>query len=156
MRRGVNQHTLEKICGREPVRAIKLANCLQVIEEIEKEQFDAVQEPGTKKGMGTGASRGAIDPASRTAVGSGDRTSDTTRSDQGSSGVVSFLVPLVAGGAVAAYSPKLGMGASGLTLAIAAVYKKDWRWWMVGVVILALSLFFYWNDKNAAESGRVT
>src|SRR5271168_519732 len=69
-----------------------------------------------------------------------------------SSGVVSFLVPLVAGGAVAAYSPKLGMGASGLTLAIAAVYKKDWRWWIVGVVSLALSLFFYWNEKNAAES----
>jgi len=45
MRRGVNQHTLEKICQRQQVRAVKLARCLQVIEEIEKEQFDAVQEP---------------------------------------------------------------------------------------------------------------
>jgi hypothetical protein len=45
MRRGVNQHTLEKICQRQPVRAVKLAKCLQVIEEIEKEQFDAVQRP---------------------------------------------------------------------------------------------------------------
>jgi hypothetical protein len=45
MRRGVNQHTLEKICQRQPVRAVKLATCLQVIEEIEKEQFDAVQRP---------------------------------------------------------------------------------------------------------------
>jgi hypothetical protein len=66
---------------------------------------------------------------------------------------VGILVPLVAGGALAAYNPKLGMGASGLTLGIAAVYKKDWRWWIVGAVILALSLFFYWNNKNAAESG---
>ena len=37
MRRGVNQHTLEKICKRQPARAVKLAKCLQVIEELEKE-----------------------------------------------------------------------------------------------------------------------
>ena len=35
MRRGINQHTLEKICAREPVRAIKLANCLKVLEEYQ-------------------------------------------------------------------------------------------------------------------------
>ena len=45
MRRGLNQHTLEKICKRQPVRAVKLATCLQVIEAIEKEQFNAVQRP---------------------------------------------------------------------------------------------------------------
>jgi hypothetical protein len=33
MRRGINQHTLEKICSREPVRANKLAECLEVLEE---------------------------------------------------------------------------------------------------------------------------
>ena len=32
MRRGINQHTLEKICKREPVRGIKLARCLNAIE----------------------------------------------------------------------------------------------------------------------------
>jgi hypothetical protein len=32
MRRGINQHTLEKICRREPVRAIKLAQCLKVVD----------------------------------------------------------------------------------------------------------------------------
>jgi hypothetical protein len=37
MRRGINQHTLEKICKREPVRAIKLAKCLRVLEELGKE-----------------------------------------------------------------------------------------------------------------------
>ena len=37
MRRGVQQHTLEKIRRQEPVRAIKLAECLRVLEEYEKE-----------------------------------------------------------------------------------------------------------------------
>ncbi|MGB6633236.1 MAG: hypothetical protein WBE52_18495, partial [Terriglobales bacterium] len=35
MRRGINQHTLEKICRKEPVRAMKLANCLRILEEYE-------------------------------------------------------------------------------------------------------------------------
>jgi hypothetical protein len=35
MRRGINQHTLEKIRAKEPVRAIKLAECLKVLEEHE-------------------------------------------------------------------------------------------------------------------------
>ena len=37
MRRGVNQHTLEKICNREPVRALKLARCRKMLEEYELE-----------------------------------------------------------------------------------------------------------------------
>ena len=39
MRRGINQHTLEKICKREPVRAIKLAMCLKVLDEHELECY---------------------------------------------------------------------------------------------------------------------
>lgn len=40
MRRGVNQHhTLEKICRGEPVRTIKLAKCLKVLEEYESEKL---------------------------------------------------------------------------------------------------------------------
>jgi len=35
IRRGANQHTLEEICKREPVRAIKFAKCLRVLEEYE-------------------------------------------------------------------------------------------------------------------------
>lgn len=38
MRRGINQHTLEKICKREAVRAIKLARCLKVLEQLQLEQ----------------------------------------------------------------------------------------------------------------------
>lgn len=36
MRRGINQHTLEKICTREPVRAAKLAKCLEALEDYER------------------------------------------------------------------------------------------------------------------------
>src|ERR1700752_4232180 len=35
MRRGINQHTLEKICAKELVRTIKLAECLKVLEQYE-------------------------------------------------------------------------------------------------------------------------
>jgi len=35
MRRGINQHTLEKICKREPVREVKLAKCLKTLEQYE-------------------------------------------------------------------------------------------------------------------------
>ena len=37
MRRGINQHTLEKICRKEPVRVLKLAECMKVLEECEDE-----------------------------------------------------------------------------------------------------------------------
>jgi hypothetical protein len=33
MRRGINQHTPEKICRGKPVRALKLAKCLEVLED---------------------------------------------------------------------------------------------------------------------------
>jgi len=36
MRRRINQHTLEKICRRESVRAIKLGKCLNALEEYER------------------------------------------------------------------------------------------------------------------------
>ena len=31
----------------------------------------------------------------------------------------------------AAYNPKIGMGAGGLTLVVAAAWKKNWAWWLV-------------------------
>jgi hypothetical protein len=39
MRRGPNQHTLEKICTRKPVRTTKLARCLKVLEQYETERL---------------------------------------------------------------------------------------------------------------------
>jgi hypothetical protein len=38
MRRGINQHTLEKICDRVPVRAAKLVDVLKVLEQYEAAQ----------------------------------------------------------------------------------------------------------------------
>lgn len=64
---------------------------------------------------------------------------------------VSFLVPVVAGGALAAYSPELAIGTGGLTLAIAGIYKKGWTWWIIGILVIALGLFFYWSDQNAEK-----
>jgi hypothetical protein len=64
--------------------------------------------------------------------------------DQGAA----VLLPILAGSALAAYNPKLAIGAGGLTLLAAAIYKKGSTWWIVGVLTLALGLFFQWNDKN--------
>jgi hypothetical protein len=66
-------------------------------------------------------------------------------------GGISFLVPVVAGGALAAYSPKLAIGTGGLTLAIAGIYKKGWTWWIIGVLIIALGFFFYWSDQDGEK-----
>lgn len=65
--------------------------------------------------------------------------------------VASFLLPLAAGGALASYDPKLAIGAGGLTLAVAAAYKKDWRWWIAGVLILVVGLFFQWTNQDAKK-----
>lgn len=43
IRRGINQHTLEKICKGEPVRATKLAKCLEVLEQYELEQENNIE-----------------------------------------------------------------------------------------------------------------
>lgn len=36
-------------------------------------------------------------------------------------------------------------------MAAAALYKKDWNWWIVGTLLMVLGLSFYWNEKAAAE-----
>jgi hypothetical protein len=59
-----------------------------------------------------------------------------------------LLLPLAAGSAVAIYNPKLAIGAGGLTLAAAALYKKDWSWWIVGLLMVVIGLFFQWHRKT--------
>lgn len=61
---------------------------------------------------------------------------------------ISFLLPVIAGGALAAYSPKLAIGAGGVTMAIAGIYKKGWSWWVMGILIVLLGIFFCWSDQN--------
>ena len=63
-----------------------------------------------------------------------------------------LLIPVIAGGALSAYSPKLGLAAGGLTLTSAAIFKKGWAWWLVGCVILMVALFFYWKDRCDSET----
>ena len=63
-----------------------------------------------------------------------------------------FLIPMIAGGALAAYNPKLGMGAGGLTLLAAAVWKKNWVWWFVGCVVLLIGLLFYFMNIEKTDN----
>lgn len=51
MRRGINQHTLEKICKCEPVRSIKLAKCIVALEEYQQEL--QMTQASKKKALGT-------------------------------------------------------------------------------------------------------
>jgi hypothetical protein len=67
----------------------------------------------------------------------------------------SLLLPVVAGGALAAHNPKLAMGAGGLMLLSAVIYKKGWDWWIVAILILALGLFFYWSKQSAEKRPRL-
>lgn len=73
---------------------------------------------------------------------------EALRTQDGGAG---FLLPVVAGGVLAAYNPKLAMGAGSLTLLVAALYKKGWTWWIVGMTILAFGLFFQWNNQSAKK-----
>jgi hypothetical protein len=58
-------------------------------------------------------------------------------------GTSALLIPLIAGGALAPYNPKIGFAVGGLTLASSAIFKKGWASWLVGSVILVLALFFW-------------
>lgn len=69
----------------------------------------------------------------------------------GQGNVAGLLLPLAAGGALASYDPKLAIGAGGLTLAVAAIYRKDWRWWIAGVLISIVGLFFLWTNQNGKK-----
>jgi hypothetical protein len=60
-----------------------------------------------------------------------------------------FLLPFIVGGAIASQSPKLAMGTGGLTLLIAALFRKGPGWWIAGIVLLALGLFFYAVEEGA-------
>jgi hypothetical protein len=61
---------------------------------------------------------------------------------------VNVLLPIVGGLGLAAYQPKLTIGAGGLTLLIAAILRKGSMWWIVGAIILVLGIFFLWVDQR--------
>jgi hypothetical protein len=59
--------------------------------------------------------------------------------------------PLVLGGALSAYDPKLAIGAGTLTLLVAALGKKGTGWWIVGAIVLVTGFFFYRNSQIEEE-----
>ena len=82
------------------------------------------------------------------------RVTRPAASRKGNTGI-GVLVPLVAGGALAAYNPKIGMAAGGGAVVIAAIWKKNWAWWLVGCVTLFVALLFYFteNSKTDGQTG---
>jgi len=69
-----------------------------------------------------------------------------------SAGAGVVLVPLLAGGALAAHSPKLALGAGGLTLLAATYYRKGWQWWLVGVLTVLLALVLLkWDGDGKVD-----
>ena len=66
---------------------------------------------------------------------------------------VGVLLPLLAGSALAAYSPKVALGAGVLTLLAAMHYRKGWQWWLVGALTLLLALVFWnWEKSSRIET----
>jgi hypothetical protein len=63
-------------------------------------------------------------------------------------GIYVLFLPLLAGAGLAAYSPKLALGAGGLTLLAATNYRKGWPWWLVGALTILLALLFLKWDKG--------
>jgi hypothetical protein len=59
-----------------------------------------------------------------------------------------LLLTILAGAALAAYGPKLAMGAGGLTLWATTLYRKGWVWWFIGALIILLALAFLKWDKS--------
>jgi hypothetical protein len=64
---------------------------------------------------------------------------------------VSFLVPVGAGAALSTFDPMLGTVVGGLTLLISVIWKKDWKWCVVGIVTLTVALLFYLDKQNEKE-----
>jgi hypothetical protein len=77
---------------------------------------------------------------------------ETAPSEHHEVGLPAFVVPLMGGVGLAAASPELGMALGGLTLLVAAIYKKGWLWALVGIVVLISALFFYLDTQNKSRS----
>jgi hypothetical protein len=62
------------------------------------------------------------------------------------------LLPVFAGFGLAAYQPKLAVGAGGLTLVASAIFNKSATWWIVGAIVLVLGIFLLWIDPQQKQS----
>jgi len=53
-----------------------------------------------------------------------------------------LLLPFLAAGSLAVYSPNLAMVAGGVALLVAMFYRKGVIWWLIGAFTLLLAIFF--------------
>jgi hypothetical protein len=67
------------------------------------------------------------------------------------SGAGVLWLPVGGGAVLASYHPKFAMGAGGLTLLLAGLYKKGWIWWVAGAVILTIGVLFQWNQQDTKK-----
>lgn len=66
-----------------------------------------------------------------------------------------FRWPLVAAGAgLAAYSPPLALALGSLAFVVATVRRQDWRWQVIGAVVVVLAIFFLWLNRSDESEGR--
>jgi len=77
IRRGINQHTLEKICGKVPVRASKVPEILKVLQQWESEQYLLI--PARPRPL-VHTPHGPRSPQARGSLGSGARAEKTGES----------------------------------------------------------------------------
>jgi hypothetical protein len=61
------------------------------------------------------------------------------------------LIPIITGGALAAYSPKVGFAVGGLGLVSSVVFKKGWAWWLVSCVVLVVAFLSYCEGRRESE-----
>lgn len=63
-------------------------------------------------------------------------------------------LPMLAGAGLAAYSPKLALGAGGLTLLAATYYRKGWQWWLVGALTVLLAFVFLLWERGPKSADK--
>jgi hypothetical protein len=57
---------------------------------------------------------------------------------------------------LALYRPGLALGAGSLILTIAAIKKKSWQWWVLGVVITVAALFVMSSDQRSDSTDAIS
>jgi hypothetical protein len=58
---------------------------------------------------------------------------------------------LAGGGVLALYNPALALGVGSLTLIVAALRNKSWRWWVIGAAVVAFALMLLLNKDKGKE-----
>ncbi len=80
---------------------------------------------------------------------------EVARPDVGSKEAALIWVPIVVGGVLGSYDPRLAMGVGALALLTAAIGRKGHALWVIGAIILIVGLIFRWTgDHSEIEEGQ--